>query len=1015
MKKDCNFFDLTALPFDPPEKNRKQVSDAIDKAIKVNEGLFNTLQGVEYENKLDFLKSKKTEFFTSDGKLSDSYTKFALAHTESMIRSLRSTAEIMKSTGKSAITEVAIKAQIKRTKLSDANVKKAFIEAGFTITKIDPLSAMPKFPANIDDTYNKLALLRETKDPDGADLTIVFNMYDFVAYLKKEPSKGKLYRAMSTPELSSICNAKAIEIADIEGNTLVSLLKGLTTAGRSFIFESDETRRAYDAHLLYKLPQMTKLFEHIGNMTNSDRYTPRIADGCIKQIADVFGSADVALAIYNNVAKLKEDPYIPEKSSYYVKCAHCHSTFEFEDITEAQKINKCSSCQKALFQPCKKCGKPILLSLEKCPECGFIFASAPLFKKYIAQADDALSTYNFSEARKYVIEAEVLAVEDSEKEAVANIRRKIASEEKQYEKPLSDLRQLVIGREFYTASGRLSQIMATFPKLNVKEFEVQIRTGLSRATMLFDGAKTKSAVERADVCLEILEACRDYKPALDFLHATPPSAPQNFNIAQNTNRCSASIGWTRLREQGISYSIIRKLGTDIPRNEKDGDIIASKLTENSFLDDKLLPGTYYSYAVFAERNGVYSSGTGKTVAILAEISDLRYEQKETALRISWTMPQNCAGVSILKKSNGKETILTNNAQGYFDDTGLIYENIYSYILRANYQGMPQSSGIGFVLTPMERVEPFPIEVQNVKDNRYSVTWKIPQKSVPVRVVVDDSVVSERKSGEGGCEFELSENGYYKVEVLASSAGRWIRCTNIETINTFRPCEIDRDSVQLVETPTGTGFSVSVRVKIKEPIPSTAFAFKYLVRTKTLPTDKAPWCTESDVKDIPVFSIDTYKKYGCIQHDRESKNEDAYYLTLFTIYKVQDRDIISSPYKLRVPRVLNINVDWSIAGALPFAKTRKLNFEISSNYQMNKHAHLILCGCDKGHYLTSPSDNNAIVIKDIPEEALATPSKSMTYQTEISTSVGGRALKDLKLKMFCADSEPYENYVFVQRN
>ena len=43
-------------------------------------------------------------------------------------------------------------------------------------------------------------------------------------------------------------------------------------------------------------------------------YAPNFAEECIKQIADVFyDNYEVALAIYNKEAGLKDAPYIPPK------------------------------------------------------------------------------------------------------------------------------------------------------------------------------------------------------------------------------------------------------------------------------------------------------------------------------------------------------------------------------------------------------------------------------------------------------------------------------------------------------------------------------------------------------------------------------------------------------------------------------------------------------------------------------------------------------------------------------
>ncbi len=69
-----------------------------------------------------------------------------------------------------------------------------------------------------------------------------------------------------------------------------------------------------------------------------------------KKITDVFGDSDVALAIYNSEAGLRDDPYVPEKASFSVKCVNCQNVSEFVSIKEAKKVNKCRHCGKEFYK-----------------------------------------------------------------------------------------------------------------------------------------------------------------------------------------------------------------------------------------------------------------------------------------------------------------------------------------------------------------------------------------------------------------------------------------------------------------------------------------------------------------------------------------------------------------------------------------------------------------------------------------------------------------------------------------
>jgi len=392
---DYDFFDLTGLVFDPPEKTGKKVHAAIDKAKEELNMMLNTstlqLERDEIIRKRAFLESTLSTIFNNDGKLTEVYENLAKVKTKKEMENLTAVVSLLKQSGSRKTTNGAIRIHQEKSKLSKEHVEEVFRIVGFTISEIDPLKDMPKFPTNVDKIHAELESLRKTRDqnPNGADLTLATDLYAFAAYLVGEPKKAAEFRGKSTPELEALFATYTKENATRSDN-LGRLCLSLATAGRSFVFDSEKNRQAYENYLRYKDPVLTQLFNSMRRLPKSDLMDPKFAEECIRQISSVFGSYEISLAIYNREAGLRDEPYIPVKAVFRIKCHHCQNLVDFTDVSEAQKINKCSNCGKALYKQCKKCNKSVLDFFDKCPECDFLFANIEVFDKYLTAAEQAL-------------------------------------------------------------------------------------------------------------------------------------------------------------------------------------------------------------------------------------------------------------------------------------------------------------------------------------------------------------------------------------------------------------------------------------------------------------------------------------------------------------------------------------------------------------------------------------------------------------------------------------------------
>ena len=346
---EYDFFELTNLPFDPPGRNPRIVKLSIEKAIqdlRISLGKeTQPLARAKINGELTFLKQCLGEGAAEDSifdgaKLNALYTKLAQARTDKELVILKATVEFQKQAGTRVVTNGAIRAQVRKTRLSKENVEKVYNEAGFTISTVDPNKAYPKFPTNADKTYSELEVLRKSKDPNpqGHDLKMSVDLYAFTAYLCSKPGSAAEnpaeYKAKSTSELRSILDGFARQLSQ-RSDPFGRLCASIASAGKSYVFNSDENRAAYDKYLLYRSPQMEKIFTVIKAVSVSEKYDPKFAESCIKQISSVFGEYDVALAIYNKEAGLKDEPYTRSLSAV-ITCPYCQNLLEFSIVSNMQ-------------------------------------------------------------------------------------------------------------------------------------------------------------------------------------------------------------------------------------------------------------------------------------------------------------------------------------------------------------------------------------------------------------------------------------------------------------------------------------------------------------------------------------------------------------------------------------------------------------------------------------------------------------------------------------------------------
>lgn len=1013
---DFDVFDMIGLAFDPPETNARQVKKKIDqKKAELGSALGRETQQTNrdaLQAQIDYLDGIAIQILSPDGKklIDSAFKPLADRKTAAELSSLSATVELLALTGGHTVTEVTIRHYKKESRLSVEHVKKAFTDAGFEIIDKDPLAAFPKFPTNADRIYSELAALRRTKDPNpnGADTSVVADLYSFAAYISNDTENIALYKAMDTKELWEIFDPASRRYSQ-RNDDLGKLCGSLSAAAKTYVFTSDENRDAYKRHLVYRSDELTKLFSTMKKAPEATLLSSKFADPCIKIICNYFPDYEVALAIYNKEAGFTDNYYWPTSWVYTIKCSYCGSVSEFESEADAMKANSCKNCCKPLFKKCDKCGKAIPVFKDSCPHCGYVFASAALFSKFFQQAEAAFRRSDFDAARQYLFQAQTAA--PGEKARIDQLAKQIEKEEAVLKEPINRLRQLIAERKFNTAKTELGSIIRKYPNLNVAEFDQTINGELAKTDRLFSSVSNSSASKKADMCITILMQCVDYPPALSFLRATMPIPSGSISVVPVSGAGVINVSWGHSTEQGVSYRLVRKKGKVAPSSENDGEILVDKTSATSFADEHIKPGNIYTYSVFTVRWDVYSSPVSQTGILYADVKNLRVSQRETRVRITWDSPDNSHGAAVVRICEGKSSTLTETAHGSYEDCNIQYGRTYTYKVFANYDENKKSPGVeSNAITPLPTVDSFSIRVTQVRNTVYKIFWTVKQRGIDLRIMVNGKLFSEAKSEDGMAQVALPKETLCKINVLAYSGGKWINSENSPEVNTYSACEIDKKATyieeRMISGHQGISYRIDLKIHLSEKLPSNASAFYYTVRTAKSTNRWAALEEIGKSSDIQKVSLATYQKQGFILYQDSVLNETAFFISMFTCYSEGGKEIVSEPQKMKFDRPLNANLFWSVSYGL--FDGLKLMIELNGNKPIEYVPELYLCVCDADQFIASQNDKNAELVMKVPSIELDTPVTEYCKSFPIKTELPTKYLKKCKYFLFEQDTTSGDN-------
>ena len=984
-----DFFDFTGISL--TEKIGARVKRKLESKIDdINSRLASEPQeSIRYElqEQIRFLKDIKAKIL-NDERLTSEFYSMVEKKTEELKRRLeaRILLEIDSRKGRELVITMGKIHKIKNTSgisLTLDYIKKAYTEKKFRIDTISPLDDFPKIFDKCDEIHRELDFFRERVrkarelNSSYEEAEHVKNLYTFAAYVCGDSINAANYALFSVEMLKKKLEPCRMNYATYNSETVENCEANIANMAVSFIFSSEENKRGYDQYLLLQTPELAELFTTMSGLIESDLKDADIAELCIGKIQEVLRDLvdrKTAIAIYNKKANLINDPYIPDRAVFTVRCAHCQAMCEFSSLSEAQTLNKCTKCGEKLYKLCPSCKKFVLFSMYRCPECGYYFPDKAKFDRHIVIAEDALRRKNFSYARDNLLEARI--ADPTEEAKIKALDERITREEREYNKPVDDLNSMIDGLRFEEAEKYSERILRLRLELDISLQVRKIRSVLEDCRRTFQSARDRTT--KINSCLDILDKCIDFSPALNFLADNPPAPCPSVNIYPDDEASALLLSWTSSGERRIKYTLLRKIGSKPPANEKDGDIILMDSEELSYKDTKIESGLIYSYSVFAHRQKLFSVPSSASGVVLAKISDFQCRQKGTSLHLSWKNPANCSKVNVSFQHKESEKVIASGFQSSSVIENVEFGTKYVFILSANYPGLGQSRKTIREFTPSAEIKDFRISSRRVGNNIYEISWDIKESGVDIQILSEQEIC-EIRSEMRACQISLKENRYYVIRAKALSGGEFKSSTNEININTYSPCVIDEEKTEIREN----GNNINISVALSGNIPDNLKYVAYFVRDN----DKDPSESEvlSPTSGCEIIYAEGLKRNGKkINITVPPKGSSKIFVTIFAVYQDGGSERISAPCKKMFIIPLFVKVFWKIRRRFfGIFGNKYLVVRFKANRPLLCRPAFVLCKSKNRKPVLNPSDINAdTILEKKTEETLSGEKSEISCNFEI---------------------------------
>lgn len=604
-----------------------------------------------------------------------------------------------------------------------------------------------------------------------------------------------------------------------------------------------------------------------------------------------------------------------------------------------------------------------------------------------------MKEYDIGEAQRQLAKAEAAWPGHPK---LAALKHDIDDVAKRFQQPLDELNTLLAARMYFKADKVASDLLAKMPQLKIDGIRKTIKEKLDLAAKTMPKAGLDQFA-KGDALVDVLEIVKDYRPALDALMGLPIKAPSRLIAAiDEEEHQSCHLSWTPSGSKGVTYVVVRK-ENGIPANNGDGKIVGSDISEPSFVDSSISPGSVYGYAVFGMRHGVCSSGASASIEVLTAIGKdtLLISSGDGLCKFSWTLPANADGVRILRREGSIPTsdkqagtvVLSDLSLASYEDRSVKNGSTYGYCFQVAYHfgdSFKYSKGYSALVTPEAPPKVMTDISTKVSGQMVNISWEckqtnkwrvIAQEALSesssligqvislqelTRAIGGGKVLGEADASNKKMSFSLPENTAKLAALITVSGSNGVisQFIHISTV----PKVLINKARTVVE-------NINLKLVLETPLPKYLNRIFYLTSPKGVNDRTPPWAKPEDAKNGSMKAI-TPKQYledGLILV-RNLPSQDIY-VSVIGEYIIGGMTFYSDPEKLRVHNLEKETIEYEIAWGRGFlGRIRAEGAVLKITCKADFVPELALCYRDDGLVPLRIDDPNVKKICVIPEQA-----------------------------------------------
>ncbi len=343
------------------------------------------------------------------------------------------------------------------------------------------------------------------------------------------------------------------------------------------------------------------------------------------------------------------------------QCGYCGQLNE-------SSAKKCASCGASLYFQCPKCKRQNRADRAYCEDCGLKIGEMPFVEKLLRDAEQHSRERRFGEAEatlnrataRWTIHLNDALAQDIQKALTEASRRHM-----EQQATLDDLNAALREDNFYRAQTLLGdwKRLAPLGDTAIPVLEKRITNAIQTSEAHVKTAKVLEAQGKIDEAVEeyrqALLICHDSPKAGQGLQNIPPLPPSQLHIEESNNE--VILRWQASKTTHIQYVILRSERTPPQKpNQSTSRPIATVVT-TEYHDSLSVIGVPVYYAVYAEREGVYSQQGVVSSGILrtADVSNLKARSGNAQVILSWTPPPNVTQIEVRRRESKMPQVSAN--------------------------------------------------------------------------------------------------------------------------------------------------------------------------------------------------------------------------------------------------------------------------------------------------------------------------------------------------------------------